>query len=440
MENKSKNEENVEEMDPKEKNNIILYMAGKVVSLLGTNIYTFAISLYILKTTGSGTSFALSILLGMVPRIILSPIAGSLADRRDRKKMIVGLDALSGFIVLGLALISSIYGFRLIFIYTTTLLLSIVNTFFDVSIGAAIPNLVSDKNLVKINSYTQASTSLSAIMGPVLGGLIYGLVPMNIFLIVNGVSFLISSLSECFINFKYNMRNNEEEIGVDITKNEPIQIQDKGFKALIKDVKEGLLFIKEMKGIYTLMKFALLFNFLINSTLAVIMPFIINDTLKMSSTQFGIIEGSFSVGVLISSIVIGKLPEKDKNFKTLIIGTSMMGLMVAFIGIPSIGALQSLNTNIHFIYFILVMIVFSIFMIIVNIPINVNIQRMTPDKMMGRVMGTMNTLASGVTPLGVIIAGLLLDVLPPYIIPITSGTLIIIAALVMSRNKSIKEL
>ncbi|MBS4534001.1 MFS transporter [Clostridium sp. D2Q-14] len=436
MENTKKDMKNI---NHKEKRNIILYLSGKIVSLLGTHIYTFAISLYILGTTGSGTSFALSVLLGMLPRIILSPIAGSLADRKDRKKMVVGLDTLSGIIVLGLVLVSSVYGFKLIFIYTTTLLLAIVNTFFDVSIGSAIPNLVSDENLVKINSYTQASTSLSAIMGPVLGGLIYGLVPMNIFLIINGISFIISALSESFINFKYNIRDNKEELDPEINENKDIQGNNKVFNVLIKDIKEGLEFIKEMKAIYTLMKFALFLNFLVNATLSVIMPFIINDTLKMSSTQFGIIEGSYSVGVLISSIVIGKLPEKEKNFKRLVIGIGIMGVMLAFIGIPALEDLQALNNNIHFVFFIFVMLIFSVFMITVNIPIFVTMQRMTPDKMMGRVMGTMNTLASGITPLGVVISGILLDILPSYIIPFSSGILIVIADLIMSKNENLKD-
>lgn len=440
MENVNKDTKIQEKVDPKENMNIILYLAGKMVSLLGTHIYTFAISLYILRTTGSGTSFALSVLLGMVPRILLSPVAGSIADKRDRKKMVVGLDALSGVIVLGLVAVSSFYGLRLVFIYTTTLLLAIVNTFFDVSIGASIPNLVSDKNLVKINSYTQASTSLTAILGPVLGGLIYGLVPMKLFLIVNGVSFLASAISESFINFKYNMRDKVENNEVAVEASEEIEnsVEEKGFKSIIKDIKEGLEFIKDMKAIYTLMKFALLFNFLLSSTLAVIMPFIIIDTLKMSPTQFGIIEGSFSVGVLITSIIISKLPEKDKMLKTLVIGTTMMGLMVVFIGLPAIGRLQSLNTTIHFIYFIVVSLTFAVFMVFVNIPISVFMQRMTPDKMMGRVMGTMGTIAGGIAPLGVIISGLLLDILPPYIIPLISGSLLIIVALIMGKNKEMQ--
>ncbi|NBI05520.1 MFS transporter [Senegalia massiliensis] len=418
----------------KEQINIILYLTGKVVSLLGTHIYTFAISLYILRTTGSGTSFALSILLSMVPRIILSPIAGSIADKRDRKKIVVSLDILSGIIVLGLVAISSIYGLKLVFIYTTTFLLSVVNTFFDVTIGAAIPNLVSDKKLVKINSYTQASTSLSAIMGPILGGLAYGLVSLKLFLIINGFSFICSAISEFFINFKYNIRDNNEQD----EESEDTEISE-GIKSLFKQINEGVQFIRDIKPIYSLMKFALLFNLLINSTLAVIMPFIINDTLKMSSTQFGVIEGSFSLGVLVTSIIVGNLPEREKKFKILVIGTAMMGLMLIFIGVPTIGGLKYLNNQIHFIYFIIVMMTFSIFMILVNIPISVAMQRMTPDKMMGRVMGTMNTLAGGIAPLGVIISGLLLDSVKPYIIPIISGSIIIIASLIMSKNKNLKD-
>lgn len=415
----------------RENTNIILYLSGKMISLLGTNIYTFAISLYILKTTGSGTSFALSILLAMLPRVILSPIAGSIADKKSRKKIVVSLDMLSGIIILSLVIISSIYGFKLIFIYTTTLLLSIVNTFFDVTLGAAKPNLVSDDNLVKINSYTQVSTSLAGIMGPILGGLAYGLVPLKLFLIINGVSFLISAISEFFINFKYNIRDNiKEEKEIEV---------EKGFKVLIKEINEGLQFIKDRKSIYTLIKFALLFNFLMSSTTAVINPFIINDVLKLSSTQFGIIQGSFSVGILITSIIVGNLKEREKKLKTLVFGIFTMGLMLILMGIPSIGSLKYLNKQIYFIYYILIMIIFSIVMVLVNIPINVSIQRMTPDRMMGRVMGTIESLGGAMMPISVIISGVLLDLIKPYIIPVISGSLIIISALIMSKNKNLKD-
>jgi MFS family permease len=66
--------------------NIILLLLGQSVSLFGTSIYTFAISLYILSTTGSGFNFSLSLALGTLPGVLFSPISGVIADRFDRKK------------------------------------------------------------------------------------------------------------------------------------------------------------------------------------------------------------------------------------------------------------------------------------------------------------------------------------------------------------------
>ena len=67
--------------------NMILYFTGSFLSNVGSGIYSFAIGLYILKITGSALNFALSMALGIVPRIILSPVAGTIADKFDRKKL-----------------------------------------------------------------------------------------------------------------------------------------------------------------------------------------------------------------------------------------------------------------------------------------------------------------------------------------------------------------
>ena len=63
-------------------------------------MFTFAMGLYILRVTGSGMSFALSLLLSMVPSLIFGPIAGSFADRFDRKRIVILMDVLSGFAML----------------------------------------------------------------------------------------------------------------------------------------------------------------------------------------------------------------------------------------------------------------------------------------------------------------------------------------------------
>ena len=193
----------------KEKLNIGLFLSGKIVSLLGSFSYSLAISWYILSVTGSATTFAISILMTMLPRVLFGPFAGALADRFDRKKLTVGLDALSGIIVLTLLGVSTVYGLKISFIYITSFCLAMTNTFFDVSINASLPNLVTDKKLLKISSYGQAVSSLAGILGPVLGGVLYGLVSIELFLLINGISFIVSSISEMFIDFKLNKKKED---------------------------------------------------------------------------------------------------------------------------------------------------------------------------------------------------------------------------------------
>ncbi|WP_249594336.1 MFS transporter [Peribacillus frigoritolerans] len=71
------------------KKNIFMLILCQVVSIFGSSIYSFAMGLYILSTTGSGLYFSITIALGTIPKIIFGPISGVVADRVDRKKMIV---------------------------------------------------------------------------------------------------------------------------------------------------------------------------------------------------------------------------------------------------------------------------------------------------------------------------------------------------------------
>lgn len=418
----------------REKVNLTLFLSGKMVSLLGTFAYSLAISWYILKVTGSATTFAISVLMSTVPRVVFGPIAGSIADRFDRKKLTVWLDILSGITVLSLLGISSVFGLKIPFIYMTSFMLAIINTLFDMTITASLPNLVTDKNLMKINSYSQAITSLAGIMGPVLGGVIYGLVPIKLFLLINGLSFIASAISEMFIDFKFNKPKDKDENVQEVTTKEKI-----GFKSTIKDIKEVVGFLKEKKALFTLLKFALGFNLLLQPTLSVVLPYIINNVLKMKSFQFGVIEAAWGIGILITSIIIGGIKEGKSKLKSLIFGTTTLGILVVAIGIPAIPYFRSFSINVFFIYYALIMIIVGVVMVIVNTPLMVYIQRTSPDKIRGRVIGVLMTMAGGIAPLGIVAAGVLIDLTPPFVIPIASGTIIIMLALIMGRSKSMKD-
>lgn len=408
-----------------EKLNITLFLTSKTISLLGTNIYNFALSLYILKLTGSGGSFAINVLIGMLPRIFLGPFAGVLADRIDRRKCSILLDISSSTAVFLLIGISGLYGLKVEYIYVTSLVLSIINVFYDTALSSSLPNLVNDKNLMKINTYATASSSLSGILSPILGGIIYSFTSINLFLIINGISFLISALLEIFINFNFN-KSAKQENG-----------QNKSFRS---DLKEIIGFIKNQKILSSLFKFSLLLNLFGNAAFAVTYPYIINKVLKMTAAEFGTIEAFFSIGLLIASLVLGSMKERQKKMKSVGLGLTATGFLMIFAGLPTLDLSLFNSRGLLFIFYILTLFITGILMVIINAPMMVIMQRLTPDHMRGRLMGMLGTLCSGIAPIGIIVTGLIIDKIPSFCLLLVSGLVIIAISLVILKNKTLREI
>jgi MFS family permease len=420
---------NDEENKTKEKLNLILFSMGKLVSLLGTYIYTFATSLYVLKITGSGTSFAFSILVGTIPRVILSPIAGSISDRINKKKMIVGLDFLSGFVLLVLLTVSMIYGIRLPFIYAVSFILSVISTFFNNCFSAAIPSLVTDKSLMKINAYDRSIGSVSQILGPVLGGVVFGLISMELFFLLNGLSYILSAISEMFINFNLNearVRKVEDKVKLSLG-------------TVWVDIKEVVKFIKGNEILCMVMPFSISCNFFLAASFSVVLPYVINNVLGMSSVQYGMIEAAFPIGMLLAAIIIGKLPEQTKKRKSLFIGIMGMGVASIMMGLPVLDMYISLDLQFSFLLYMALLFVMAIFIAMLDMPLMVVMQRTIPNDMLGRVMGVIGTISAGLTPLGILLAGVFIDIIPAYSVFFVMGIYFVIAAIIMNKSKAMQE-
>jgi len=415
-------------IETKEKLNLTLFSAGKTVSYLATYIYSYAVSLYILKVTGSGSSFALSILVGTLPRVIFSPIAGSLSDRVSKRKMIVGLDFLSGMVLIFLFSISLLFGFKLSFIYAANFILAVISTFFNTCFSTAIPNLVTDKKLVTINSYNKAIDSGCQILGPILGGVFFGFISIKLIILVNGISFILSAISELFIDFNLNSSQKDKSVSSSIS-----------LKTLVSDFKEVYQCIKSIKFLLLIIPVSMTFNLLISSIFSVVFPFLLNNTIGMSSTQYGFIEGTFSVGMLFSAILIGKLPEKEKKRKSLTISFIGMGLSMICMGIPALSIFRSLNIYISFVIYMVTSLLFSFFLVMGDLPLTIVMQRAIPKHLLDRVMGVQYMLSSSLAPLGIIGAGIIVDIIPAYVLYFLSGAYLLIIAFIVYKHKAMKD-
>lgn len=410
--------------------NMYLMLAGKLVSLFGSNIYNFAISLYVLKATGSGLSFATTLIFGILPRIILGPFAGAIADHLDRKKMVVGMDFLSGLVVLGLWGISLSNGLQLPYIYITAMLLAICNTFFGVALDASIPNLVDGKRLTKINSLNQGISSLTQILAPMFGGVIFGFVNIQVFLLINAISFIASAISELFINFELTSIKNESDHH---------EVEKITFNKILADMKAGFQYLRQKEILFVLTSYSLFLNFFFNLGLVVPLPYIINTVIGLTPTQFGIIQGALPVGIFLGSILVSILPEAERKYKIFTGGLFIMTLLLICIGLPALPQFIELGKQFAFFFYIIVGFGFGFVNIFINVPIMVNIQKETDNKYRGRVFGLIQTMAMGITPLSFLIAGLLIETLPVYLLPFGAGIFLLILFFVMLTNRTLKD-
>ncbi len=413
-----------EESAKREKLNITLYLASKTISLLGTNIYNFALSLYILKMTGSGASFAINILIGMLPRIILGPFAGIIADRVDRKKLTIAFDILSGLAVAGLLGYTQISGLKVLLVYLTSFILSTINIFYDTSLMSSLPNLVKDQGLVKINSFTATAGAVASVISPVIAGVVFGMVSIKLFLIVNAVSFFISALLELFIKFDLNIKHVNPELTA-----------EKSFRNIRSEMGEVISFVRQQKVISSFLKYVLIINLFLNACISVVYPYIINNVLKMKSTYFGMFEGCYFVGMIVCSIYIGGRKDKQKATKVLASELALIGLILVLIGLPSLG-LTFLNFKPLLVsYNIILLFILGVTLVAINTPILVSLQRLTPENLRGRITGMLGTLTGGIAPIGILLTGLTIDSIHPFILMSVSGLVIFITSGLMFRDK-----
>ena len=141
--------------------NFALLMAGKAVSLLGSDMQQFALSLYVLSVTGSATIFGSMLAISILPRILLSPVAGVFGDWFDRKRSIVTMDLINGILIGSYAVYYSMNGsLSITSIYLLVILLEITEIFFGAAMSAVLPSIVEKEDLFEANSLKSMITSL----------------------------------------------------------------------------------------------------------------------------------------------------------------------------------------------------------------------------------------------------------------------------------------
>lgn len=416
------------------KKNIFMLILGQVVSIFGSSIYSFAMGLYILSTTGSGLYFSITIALGTIPKIIFGPISGVVADRVDRKKMIVIMDLLCGIVVIALFVLSSFDSLRLIYIYLSTFLIATCTIFSETPMEASIPNLVDEKRLTKVTSLNQAVLSIANIAGPSIGGVAFALIDIRLFLLFNGLSFIFAGLMDHLLDFKVK----DKIYGIDKKGNKD---NDDGVKnTFFEDLKEGISYIRSQTWLVVLGSFTVFFNMFFIIGITVTVPYIAVNVWELSSSQLGVLESVFPLGMLVGTVITLLLPENNSNYKRIMSCIAVSSVGMLFTGILTCDLIITLDTISYFIISIILFIILAICSVSYNIPFFVTLQKKVPNEMLGRVRSVILTFVTGLTPVGAVIGGALVDIVSPWLLPMVCGVIMVVLTIMMSRMKALKAI
>lgn len=266
------------------------FTISKLISSFGAQVYAFAISLYILQATGSATNFAANLVCNILPRTIAAPFAGYIVDKYSRKKIVILAQIATTLAIGGLLAVSLTWGLSLMAIYTTSCILSLTSMFSGVTFTSSITGLVDKERVQRAMSLNQMSISFAAIGSPAVGGLLYGAVSMEIFLIMYMAASTIAVLLESTMNFNLfaNRKENANEA-------------DSNKESMWQSMKAGINYLKLQPLLMVIIWISLLINFLFGA-FEVGYSFILIEKLKMASQHFGFTQGAFAVGMLLFSI------------------------------------------------------------------------------------------------------------------------------------------
>lgn len=390
--------------------NFVLLLLGQVISGVGSKMQSFALALYVLNITGSASKFATILSLSFVPELIIGPISGVIVDWVNRKKLVVLLDVLSGLLALIFAFMYLINNSLSIFrLSILVVFLSIISTIFQPAITTILPSIVDKEKLPEANSIWTVTSSAANMLAPIIAGALLQYLGLFFILVINSISFLLSGLSEVFIQVSKN-NNLPEKITV---------------KSFWIDFTEGIEFIVNQKLILSICILLMTINFFLSPIITIGQPYILINIFNATDIQYGLFQSGLIIPMFIAPLLF-TLASRKYQLKTLIIKSlglsSLIILSLSFIA----NSLFLKLTKVNLIPIIILFIIFFVIMLfdlIANLAIYTLEQDLVPLNILGRVESAMMSLSFAFAPLGQIIFGLLFDKFPIGICILAGGLL-----------------
>ncbi|HBA69870.1 MAG TPA: MFS transporter [Lachnospiraceae bacterium] len=396
-----------------------LVVIGQIISLFGNAGIRFALPLYLLNATGSSALYGTVTACAFIPAILLSPIGGIVADRVNKRNIMVILDFFTAAVILVFSLLMDKVSIVLLLTVTLMLLYGIAGAY-QPSVQASIPALVSQDNFMAANSVINTVGSFASLIGPVLGGILYSAYGLGSILWVCMVCFVISAVMEIFIKIPYQKQAADGSV----------------WKTAWTDFTESIRFIRREKPVIGKVLLAVCgINLFLSSMILVALPYLITEVLSLDAAQanrlYGFAEGVLAAGGLAGGICAGVFAHRLAIQKAgnLIIGS-------AFCVFPAGAALVLFSSGmVNYMVITVCCFIIMFFSTVFTVQMMAFLQTETPQYFVGKVIAVSITVSMCAQPLGNALYGILFEICEgfEYAAVFFSGVISLIIA-VMTRN------
>ena len=409
--------------------NFLIIVIGQIISLFGNAIQRFSMSLYLLEFTGSTAAFANILAISTIPYVIFAPIAGKIADSVNRKRIMIYLDLFAS-VVVGIYAITLFNNRDSEFIIGIVMfLLSICYTLYSPAVTSAIPQVVTEDKLTSANGIINQVGSIVNFAGPIVAGIIYGLIGIRFIVVLNAISFLLSACMELFLHIPdVNTENDERIISLDFIKNSFL------------DMKRSYVYLKTEKQtiMWVIVSYACCNIFLV-PILSIVAPYFINVLLELPSQIYGIVESICVLGMILGGLWISLKPNKfsmnkvHKTYYPMIAGS----IIIAIIGIINID-----NYSKAFIFAIGGMAI-MLSLALSNVLTLTFIQKEVDYNRLGRIMAFSNAIATISVAPGQLLFGQIIEVGVPleviFLISVLMNIMLMLFIKINISNSLIKD-
>ncbi|WP_455803952.1 MFS transporter [Clostridium butyricum] len=368
----------------------ILVLIGQIISLFGNSILRFALPLYMLNITKSASLFGIVSACSFIPMIFATPIGGLIADRINKRNIMVFLDFLTASITcISMALMGKVN--LVILILICLILLYSIQGIYQPTVQASIPFLVPSNDIIQANASINLVASLANLIGPVIGGILFGFWGIIPILYISGLCFFAAAIMEMFINIPSVKKYKDTKF----------------LCSILTDMKDSFTFMIHHRPEILKMSFIIsIFNLILSACAMIGLPIVITQNLGLSletaNRLYGYVEGAMGSGSLIGGILAGVLA---KNIKI-----RYANLLIIICSLTFLPIAVALSSSLPVITTYVIIAASSFFMMMLasffSIQLMSCLQILTPNELLGKVISCAMCIVMCATPLGQAIYGI----------------------------------